>query len=627
MQGLGKILHNYCTEALFNTFAYKAQAHDIVINETKPEFSGHYTLVTFALSKALKKAPAQIAQELGEALLQYSDVFASFECIQGFLNVTFTQNILLQALQQVHTQPLTASSNGQKVMVEFASPNTNKPIHLGHLRNIFLGDSISRILEDEGYEVVRANLTNDRGIHICKSMFAWQKFGNGATPQSTGIKGDHLVGDYYVRFETMLREEVNLLQKQLAAGNLSNISDSARIEIKKLQDAKQAQTDTDKINEIEGKIVEQLKLQTPCMRGAQDMLIKWEHKDEPTLELWRTMNQWVYDGFEFTYRSLDVQFDKYYYESDTYLLGKDVVQKGLAKQVLFAKEDGSVWADLTSDGYDQKLLLRSNGTSVYMTQDIGTAILKHQEYAVQKSIYVIADEQNYHMQVLKLVLQKMQEPCAEGIHHLSYGMVELPNGKMKSREGNVVDADEIVAEMIATSEAHTKSLGKTEGFTDNELQRLYKQLGIGALKFYLLRVEPKRRMIFNPEESIDFHGFTGPFVQYAYARISSILRKESAPLQEITSTENLLPLEEKLILILSQFAHTRAAAANDHNPSLVALYAYNVAKTFNGFIAEHKVLHAESESKKNLRLQLCASTKRVLAHCMGLLGAEVPEKM
>jgi arginyl-tRNA synthetase len=627
MQGIAKILQNYCIIALQEAFQFEATVRDVVINETKPEFKGHYTIVTFGLSKALRLAPAALATKLGEALMQDKNVFAGFEVIQGFLNISFTPKVLADQLNNVLHNSLSAEKNAEKIMVEFASPNTNKPLHLGHLRNVFLGDSICRILSDDGYEVIKANLINDRGIHICKSMYAWQHFGNGATPQSTGIKGDHFVGDYYVQFESILKEQLQEIEALLTEGNTSSFPEKALAEITKLQATLANATDAEKKNEISGKITEQLKPLTACMKGAQEMLIQWEQKDEAIVNLWRTMNGWVYEGFDATYKSLNITFDKFYYESNTYLLGKDIVDEGLSKNIFYKKEDSSVWINLTEDGYDEKLLLRSNGTSVYMTQDLGTAKLKYADYGMQKSVYVIADEQNYHMQVLKLIMQKMQQPGADGIHHLSYGMVELPHGRMKSREGTVVDADDLVAEMIATAKKHTDTLGKTDGFTEEGLVELYNTIGIAALKFYLLRVEPKKKMIFNPEESIDFHGFTGPFVQYTYARVSSILRKQQPVNSGVVLSSELLPLEEKLILILSQFSGARALAVAEYNPSNVALYVYNVAKTFNSFLSEHKVLQAESADKIELRLQLCVATRKIIKHCMELLGAAVPEKM
>ncbi|HOZ52924.1 MAG TPA: arginine--tRNA ligase, partial [Chitinophagaceae bacterium] len=469
----------------------KAVSNDaLLINETKAEFEGDFTLVTFSLSKLLGKKPDEIADELGKELVDKFDLFTSYNVIKGFLNLTINHQFYISFLNDNwHNNEFgLLPSNHIKVMVEYSSPNTNKPLHFGHLRNIFLGASIANILDAAGYEVIKANLINDRGIHICKSMVAWLQFGNGATPQSTGIKGDHLVGDYYVKFNDTYKLEIETL---IASGHSK----------------------------------EEAEKKAPIYLQAQELLRKWEAGDEETLSLWKTMNDWVYEGFDISYERLGITFDKFYYESKTYLLGKKIIERGLENGVLFQKEDQSVWIDLTDDSLDQKLLLRGDGTSVYITQDIGTANLKYSDFEMDRSVYVIGDEQNYHMQVLKLIMQKMGEPGADGIYHLSYGMVELPNGKMKSREGNVVDADDMMDEMIAIAKKNTEELGKVDGFSKQELDDLFITLGLGALKFYLLRVDPKKRMIFNPEESIDFHGFTGPFVQYTHARICSILRK------------------------------------------------------------------------------------------------------
>ncbi|MFN7280302.1 MAG: arginine--tRNA ligase, partial [bacterium] len=476
------------------------------------------------------------------------------------------------------------------VMVEYSSPNTNKPLHLGHLRNNFLGWSIAEILRANGYDVVRTCIVNDRGVHICKSMIAWQRFANGATPASTGMKGDHLVGDYYVKFNDAYKAEVDAL-----------VADG----MEKAQAEKEA----------------------PIMKSTQEMLIKWEQGDPEVMDLWKRMNGWVYEGFDETYRKIGSHFDNTYYESETYLLGKDAVAAGLEKGVFFRKEDGSVWIDLTADGLDEKLLLRKDGTSVYITQDIGLAMRKFEEYRIDQSIYVIGDEQNYHMKVLRLICQKLGLPYADGIHHLSYGMVELPTGKMKSREGTVVDADDLVAEMVSMAEQHTRTLGKVNDIPEADLSSLFETLGLGALKFYLLRVDPKKKMIFNPEESIEFHGFTGPFVQYTYARIRSILRKiKHEPGIGIGSVE-LMPLERSLLVMLEQYGMVLRQAADEMNPSLIGVYAFNLAREFNSFYAEHSVANAESEEKRQLRLRLSEMTSVVIASALQLLGIRVPERM
>jgi len=475
-------------------------------------------------------------------------------------------------------------------MVEYSSPNTNKPLHLGHLRNNFLGWSVAEILKTNGYEVIKSCIVNDRGIHICKSMIAWQLFANGATPESTNTKGDHFVGDYYVKFNDEYKKQVD----ELIAGGMTK---------------------------------ELAEKEAPIIKATQQMLLEWEEGKPEVMELWRKMNSWVYAGFDVTYKTIGSDFDKTYYESNTYLLGKDIVQQGLDKKIFFQKEDGSIWIDLTAEGLDEKLVQRKDGTSVYITQDIGLALQKYQEYKIDYNIYVIGNEQNYHMKVLQLICQKLGIPNAENIYHLSYGMVELTTGKMKSREGTVVDADDLVDEMIATSQQHTEELGKVKDFTPEELKELYNTIGLGAMKFYLLRVDPKKTMVFNPEESIDFHGFTGPFVQYTHARIKSILRKNPTTDNGIQTKVDLLKLEKEVIVNLEQYPAALAEACREYNPSVIANYLFNLAKTFNSFYVEHSIANAENEEKKQLRLQLAVMTSNVLKNGMQLLGIRVPERM
>jgi arginyl-tRNA synthetase len=474
-------------------------------------------------------------------------------------------------------------------MVEYSSPNTNKPLHLGHLRNNFLGWSIAEILKANGAEVAKTCIVNDRGIHICKSMIAWQLFSNGETPESRGIKGDHFVGDYYVKYNDEYKRQVDELI-------------------------------------MKGMSKDEAEKEAPILKAAQQMLFDWEAGKPDVIELWKKMNSWVYDGFDITYKRIGSDFDKIYYESNTYLLGKNIVNEGLNKGIFFKKDDGSVWIDLTADGLDEKLVMRKDGTSVYITQDIGLAEQKHNEYNPSESIYVVGDEQNYHFKVLKLIAEKLKLPGAEGIFHLSYGMVELPTGRMKSREGTVVDADDIVEEMVSIAGKHTEELGKVKDFTKDELKELYDTLGLGALKFFLLRVDPKKKMVFNPEESIDFHGFTGPFVQYTHARIKSILRKEKAASHELRAA-SLLPLEKALIVKIEQYSTIVEQTATEHNPSVIAIYAFELAKAFNTFYTEHSVVNAESEEKKQLRLKLSEMTANVISSAMGLLGIKVPERM
>jgi len=579
------------SQALVKLYNAEIKASDILINETKPEFEGDYTVVLFSFVKSLKKSPEQLGKELGEELMHsHSEFFVAFNVIKGFLNLTVSDNYWKQFL---HTNFSNAeygkqSSQNKKVMVEYSFPNTNKPLHLGHLRNNFLGWSIAAIFKQNGYEVAKTCIANDRGIHICKSMIAWQLFGNGTTPQSTGMKGDHFVGDYYVQFGNELKKEVEKLVQV-------------------------------------GMSKEEAEKEAPIMKAAQQMLVDWEAGKPEVIDLWKKMNSWVYAGFEETYKRIGSDFDKTYYESNTYILGKEMVEKGLAKGVFEQEADGSVWIDLTADGLDRKIVRRRDGTAVYITQDIGLAELKQKEFDSDLSVYVVGDEQNYHFKVLKLICQKLNLPAADGIYHLSYGMVELPTGRMKTREGTVVDADDIIDEMESISAKHTEELGKVKDFTEEELKKLYHTIGMGALKFFLLRVDPKKRMVFNPEESIDFHGFTGPFIQYTHARAKSILRKESPSNQ--TSNEALLPLEKKLIIELEKYNTIIEQASEEMNPSVIANYVFKVAQTFNSFVTELRVLTAETPDKKELRLQLCVLTANTIKSGMGLMGIEVPERM
>ncbi len=578
--------------ALKGLYSVEADASTYQVNETKPEFEGDYTIVLFALVKSLRKSPEQLGQELGEKLVADNPGFyTNFNVIKGFLNLTIADAFWTGFLAESYSNEAFGQQppTGRKVMVEYSSPNTNKPLHLGHLRNNFLGWSIAEILKAGGNEVVKSCVVNDRGIHICKSMIAWKMFGNGATPESTGIKGDHLVGDFYVRFNDEYKKEIESLVSS-------------------------------------GKVKEEAEREAPIMKAAQQMLVDWEAGDPEVISIWNMMNGWVYAGFDETYQRIGSDFERVYYESQTYLLGKRMVDEGLSKGVFVKRDDGSVWIDLTADGLDEKIVQRKDGTAVYITQDIGLAIDKYKEYHCDESIYVVGDEQNYHFKVLKLICEKLGLPSAEGIYHLSYGMVELPTGKMKSREGTVVDADDIVQEMVNISAKHTQELGKVKDFTPEELTDLYEILGLGALKFFLLRVDPKKKMIFNPEESIDFHGFTGPFIQYTHARIRSILRK-AGEVPASKASAPLLPLEKKLVVALEQYGSMIQQAMTDHNPSLIAIYVYNLAKTYNSFYTEHSVANAETEEKKSLRLQLSLMTANVIRSGMALLGIRVPERM
>jgi len=577
-------------DAIQSIYQVQIKSEQVLVNATKPEIEGDYTIVLFAFVKQLGKSPDELGNALGEAVMaKMPGTITAFNIVKGFLNFTISDQFWLDYIQATDTSKLvTPTADPKKIMVEYSSPNTNKPLHLGHLRNNFLGWSIAEILKLQGNDVVKTCIVNDRGIHICKSMIAWQLFANGATPESTHMKGDHFVGDYYVKYNDAYKAEM----ETLIAGGMSK------------------------------EIAEQ---EAPIQKAAQAMLLKWEQGDADTMALWKRMNEWVYTGFDVTYKKIGSDFFKTYYESNTYLLGKDLVDQGLSKKVFYQKEDSSVWIDLTSDGLDEKIVRRKDGTSVYITQDIGLAELKQKEFNTDASIYVVGDEQNYHFKVLKLICQKLQLPASDGIYHLSYGMVELPTGKMKSREGTVVDADELVDGMIQIAKEKTESLGKVDDFSTAQLEKLYDTIGLGALKFFLLRVDPKKKMIFNPEESIDFHGFTGPFIQYTHARIKSILRKTGTTVQQVGTS--LLPLEKALAMQLANFSAEVNEAAEALDPSKLAIYAFNLAKLFNSFYAELSIANAETDDKKNLRIQLGILTAATLKQAMQVLGIEVPEQM
>lgn len=613
-------------------------ASAITVNQTKPEFSGDYTLVLFPFLKMLRTKPDVIGNELGKYFTEHTDFVSSFDIVAGFLNLTvkdaYWNTFLVSNYNDTNYGAGPATNSN--IMVEYSSPNTNKPLHFGHMRNIFLGYATAGILKVTGNNVFKANLINDRGIHICKSMVAWQRYANGATPESTGIKGDHMVGEYYVKFNNILNLELTPLlddlYTNLTVPDYLSSKDKTRL-IELLGQLKNASNDED-VKTAKANIKMVMANYTSIQKEAVKMLLAWEAGDKETIDLWQTMNGWVYDGFDVTYRRMGVDFDKMYYESNTYLLGKEIVLKGLEKGLLYQKEDKSIWVDLEDEGLDQKLLLRADGTSVYMTQDIGTAIMKYNDCHLDKSLYVIGDEQNYHMQVLQLALKKLNEPCADGIHHVSYGMVELPTGRMKSREGTVVDADDMIAEMVTIAQEQTEEAGKTEGFTEAELQELYETIGLGALKFYLLRVDPKKKMVFDPKESIDLHGFTATFIQYAHARICSILRKENIPqipdnntFADYHLTQEMTPAEKKLIVTLEQYPEVMQQAAAEYNPSLLCNYTFQLAQQFNSFYDAHSIGKAENEEKKQLRLMIIIMTAQVMRHVMNTMGINLPEKM
>ena len=573
---------------LYNTDIIAA---DINLQETRKEFEGQVTIVTFPFTKFSKKSPEQTGTEIGEFLRNELKEVAAFNVIKGFLNLSISDEYWIgQLYNEILPDDFAIiPSNGKKVMVEYSSPNTNKPLHLGHVRNNLLGFSVAEILAAAGYDVIKVNLVNDRGIHICKSMLAWQKFGNGETPESTGMKGDHLVGKYYVAFDKEYKKQIDELK-------------------------------------AEGQTEDEAKKNAPVIKEAQEMLQKWEAGDEEVISLWKTMNNWVYTGFAETYKKLGVSFDKFYYESDTYLLGKDIIEEGLEMGVFFRKEDGSVWIDLTAEGLDEKLVLRSDGTSVYITQDMGTAQLKYNDYHMDKSIYVVGNEQDYHFKVLFLILQKLGKAGADSLFHLSYGMVDLPSGKMKSREGTVVDADDLIDSMEQTAKEHTEAMGKVADFSAEEKEALYHTIGMGALKYFLLKVDPKKRLLFNPEESVDFQGHTGPFIQYTHARIRSVLNRAKAE-NGAAKAQSIAAEERDLIVLLTQFPAIIKAAADSYSPAIIANYVYEVAKTYNKFYHELSILQAEDETAKQFRLKLSEASGKVINRGMTLLGIEVPERM
>ncbi|SNS51229.1 arginyl-tRNA synthetase [Belliella buryatensis] len=577
-------------------FDHEVGIEDLGLQPTRKEFEGTYTFVMFPFLKVTKMAPEACGTKLGEYLVAQTDLVTDFNVVKGFLNLSVSETSWIRVFEKLYSNPSLGQlpPNGQKVMVEYSSPNTNKPLHLGHLRNNFLGYSVSEILKANGYKVTKANLVNDRGIHICKSMVAYQHFGNGETPESSGLKGDHLAGKYYVIFDKEYKKQIKELVDQ-------------------------------------GLTEEDAKKQAPLLVEAQEMLRKWEANDTEVVALWKQMNDWVYAGFDTTYKKMGVDFDKFYYESDTYLLGKDIVEEGLSKGVFFKKDNGSVWVDLSAEGLDEKLVLRGDGTSVYITQDMGTCDLKFNDFGFDKSIYVVGNEQDYHFDVLFKIMRKLGRPYGDGLYHLSYGMVDLPTGKMKSREGTVVDADDLMNEMIETAETHTKELGKIEGFSTEEAKVLYETLGLGALKYFLLKVDPKKRMLFNPQESIEFQGNTGPFIQYSHARIASILRKaEQIGVDYTQGFEGLDKLEDAerdLIIILNDFEKKIRQAGDDFSPALLAQYLFDLAKEYNRFYADLSIFNESDKKVQAFRVALSSLTAKTIKSGMKLLGINVPDRM
>ncbi len=595
-------LQQSIASALQYSYQINIAAQDIVLQKTKREFEGDITLVVFPFAKATKKSPEVLANELGESVQDRVPDIESYNVIKGFLNFVIRKEYWLRFVSEHVGESnfgfVTPDEDKAPIVVEYSSPNTNKPLHLGHIRNNLLGWSVSELLKAAGNNVMKVNLVNDRGIHICKSMLAWLKFGNGETPETSGIKGDHLVGKYYVLFDKYYKEETRRI---VAEKHLSE-EDAAK--------------------------------EAPLMLEAQEMLRKWEAKDPDIVALWEKMNSWVYAGFDATYEKMGIDFDKIYYESQTYLLGKSIVSKGLDSGILFQKEDGSIWADLAEDGLDQKLLLRKDGTSVYMTQDLGTALLRHNDFNAEQLIYVVGNEQDYHFTVLKLILKKLGYDWADKIYHLSYGMVELPNGKMKSREGTVVDADDLIEEMIRTAETMSKEHGKNNDLNQEEAYKLYSTLALGALKYFILKVDPSRNMLFNPEESIDFNGNTGPFIQYTHARIRSIVRKAveehhiivEQPLLHL-DTIDLTNKEKEIIKLLNDMPSAVEQAAKNYSPAMIANYIYDLAKSFNSFYQDTPILKESNPNVMLFRVQLCHFVSKVIKNTMYILGIEVPEKM
>ena len=594
-----KLLAQGVKEAVNALYGVEVEVEQVQVQKTKKEFEGHLTVVTFPFVKAARKAPEQVGQEIGAYLQEkHSEYVAGYNVIKGFLNIVIAASYWNARLNSIDATEnfghLKATEEAPLMMVEYSSPNTNKPLHLGHIRNNLLGYSISEIQKANGWKVVKTNIVNDRGIHICKSMLAWKLFGNNETPASSGKKGDHLVGDYYVKFDVEYKKQVRQLMEE------------------------------------KGMDEETAKREAPLMKEAQAMLLKWEQGDAEVRELWNTMNQWVYEGFDATYKLLGVDFDKIYYESDTYLVGKSKVEEGLAKGIFYRREDGSVWADLQPEGLDEKLLLRTDGTSVYMTQDIGTAKLRFDDYPIDKMVYVVGNEQNYHFQVLSILLDKLGFKWGKELVHFSYGMVELPEGKMKSREGTVVDADDLAQAMIDTARETTQELGKLEECSEEEIAEVARMVGLGALKYFILKVDPRKNMLFNPKESIDFNGNTGPFIQYTYARIRSVLRKAEAQGFVAGKVDENVELKEKeiqLIQLLGNYPEIVKEAGNEFSPAVIANYAYELVKEYNQFYHDYTILGETDAATKQLRITLSANVAKVIKSAMSLLGIEVPERM
>ena len=591
------IIQKGVEDALTELYNFTPASNQIQIQNTRKDLQGDITVVVFPFLRFSKKAPEQTGEEIGAHIQRNIDVVDSYNVIKGFLNLEISKSYWVETLLNAYTNDkfgITGEDkNSKTIMVEYSSPNTNKPLHLGHIRNNLLGYSISEILKASGNKVIKTNIVNDRGIHICKSMFAWQKWGNGKTPENSGLKGDHLVGEFYVEFDKHYKMEVaELIEKGLSKEDAENSA--------------------------------------PSILAARELLLKWEAKDEQTISLWKTMNKWVYDGFDVTYKTLGVDFDKIYYESETYLIGKNEVLRGLKEGLFYRKEDGSVWADLTNKKLDQKILLRSDGTSVYMTQDIGTAKMRYEDYSIDEMVYVVGNEQNYHFQVLSVLLDKLGYKWGKDLYHFSYGMVELPSGKMKSREGTVVDADDLVDNMVKVARDVANELGKLDALSESEAEKTYKMIALGALKYFILKVDPKKNMLFNPEESIDFNGNTGPFIQYTYARIQSVLRKaaeRNISVNKEIGVETVSVKEKDLLKRISLFPATVVEAAENYSPAIIANYCYELVKEYNQFYHDHYIVNETNEDIRNLRLVLSATVATIIKKGMNMLGIEMPERM
>ena len=618
------LIENAVKVALKELYGADSATGRITLSPTRKEFEGDYTVVTFPFTRIAKKKPDEIAFDLGRYLIDNLDEIQSFNVVKGFLNLTiadeFWKNFLLETASRKDygRQP----QNGRKVMVEFCSPNTNKPLHLGHIRNILLGWSTAKLYEAMGYEVIKVQVINDRGIAICKSMLAWKKYANGATPASTGKKGDHFVGDYYVLFEEKFREEYTQWQQ---TGEADDIFNNKKNEIKEIKEIKEeAVAKKLFFKKFKNTYFNEY---SPLGREAREMLQKWEAGNPETVALWKKMNGWVYEGFEETFKKLGVSFDKYYYESETYLPGKDAVLEGLNKGIFYKKEDGSIWADLSSAQLDHKVLLRGDGTSLYITQDIGTAQIRYRDFLPEKMIYVVADEQDYHFKVLFEIIKRLGEPYADNLHHLSYGMVDLPSGRMKSREGNVVDADDLIAEVIKEAGAASAERGETAALPEEQQQDIVRKIGLAALKYHIIKVHPKKRMIFDPKESVDLQGQTGPYIQNAYVRIQSVFRKGSNLKTALAGEHQLVPGETDLIRILYRFPENIQQAAQEYDPAIIANYCYDLARAFHKFYSDHSILKADTEAARAFRLLLSQTVANVLKSGMEVLGIEMPQRM